>query len=75
MIDNSVNVIDNSYNEKKYNEMKELVKNRYGILLSETYTGANDKVKVRCYCAFEWEITWNQMKNGHWCPRCAGNKK
>jgi len=62
-------------NEQKYIQMKNFVENKGGILLSDTYINATDKVKVRCKCNYEWETDFHHLQNGRWCPKCSGNKK
>ena len=47
-------------------------------LLSENFEGVHEKLNVRCLiCEFfdinRWTPTFNSIKRGHGCPKCAGN--
>lgn len=41
--------------------------------MSEKYAGAHTKLKWECREHHEWEAKPNSIKNGSWCPYCAGN--
>jgi hypothetical protein len=45
------------------------------IILMSPYTKASDKHIFACLkpnCNYEWETTYNHVKNGRGCPKCAG---
>ncbi len=44
-----------------------------GTLLSEEYKNIYTLLKIRCNKDGNiWEMRWNDIQQGHWCPRCAG---
>lgn len=56
-------------------EMQEIAKSRGGECLSSSYININSKLKWRCSEGHEWEIKPGHVKNGSWCPYCAGSAK
>jgi len=55
-------------------ELKILAKQRDGRCLSEKYINNRTKIKWKCKEGHEWEATADHIKNGAWCPICAGNR-
>lgn len=44
-----------------------------GILIKDTYVGANFPMKAECtICGHPWPIRWHDIQAGYGCPRCAG---
>lgn len=56
-------------------DMRSIAKEREGSCLSATYNGSHSKLLWRCASGYQWEATPASIKNGSWCPHCAGNKK
>jgi hypothetical protein len=56
-------------------EMQKIAKKHRGLCLSEKYVSALTKLKWQCNDNHKWEATPNSIKNGTWCPYCAGNVK
>ena len=52
-----------------------LAKAKNGKCLSKTYNHSHSKLKWQCDKGHQWEATPNNIKQGKWCPICAGNKK
>ncbi len=44
-----------------------------GILLSNLYKNNSTHLKIKCNCGYIWNITFKNVRKGHWCPKCAGN--
>lgn len=45
-----------------------------GKCLSKVYINTHYKLEWICKNGHKWEASFNNIKNGHWCPYCAGNK-
>ncbi len=53
-----------------------VIENKNGILLSENYDNARRKLDVKCnVCNNIWHPTYDKIKQGKWCPKCCGNIK
>jgi hypothetical protein len=52
-----------------------LAKNRGGECLSRVYINSNEKLKWKCNKGHIWEAPLSSIRQGQWCPYCAGNKK
>jgi very-short-patch-repair endonuclease/predicted SPOUT superfamily RNA methylase MTH1 len=44
-------------------------------LLSQEYINIDTKMKYKCYCGNESQISFNSFKRGHRCSKCYGNEK
>ena len=44
-------------------------------LLSKNYTNNNTKLKIECTKGHQYNVTYNNFRNGKRCPFCYGNKK
>lgn len=54
--------------------MNQVAESKGGKLLSTKYiTGA--KLLWECEDGFQWEQTWGNIQQNHWCPHCAGCTK
>jgi hypothetical protein len=53
-------------------EMHSLAENRGGRCLSEEYIQSKRKLLWRCAWGHEWWATACSVRQGSWCPRCAG---
>jgi hypothetical protein len=49
-----------------------LAKLRGGRCVSSVYQNAHTKLIWRCSKGHDWPATYNHVKSGTWCPRCAG---
>uniref|UniRef100_UPI004047EE3D zinc-ribbon domain-containing protein n=1 Tax=Algoriphagus sp. TaxID=1872435 RepID=UPI004047EE3D len=45
---------------------------RGGNCLSKEYIDAKTKLEWQCKAGHSWFATPNHIKNGTWCPNCAG---
>jgi hypothetical protein len=43
-----------------------------GELLSATYVNAQTSMQWRCSRGHTFELNWNKVQSGRWCPRCSG---
>ncbi len=55
-------------------EMKRVAREKGGECLSNEYRGNNTKLRWGCNKGHEWEATPSHVRNGTWCPICAGNR-
>ena len=62
--------LKDDYNDV-YHELKEIVRNKYGIILSEKYLGSKIKLQFKCKEKHKWQALPLDIKNGSWCPECA----
>lgn len=68
--------IENRKNKLKLSitKVKSVIENKNGLLLSENYVNARTKIKVKCLkCDYIWNITFDKIHQGRWCPKCSGN--
>lgn len=76
--DTRINIESLSLDIYSANTVKDLdnyAKLKGGRLLSKEYLGAHIKHKWKCKFGHEWESTPSSIKNGQWCPHCAGTLK
>jgi len=59
---------------KTIESANQLALERGGVCLSENYQNAITRLRWRCSEGHEWEINYNKVQQGTWCPFCAGNK-
>lgn len=53
----------------------ELIKEKGGRCLSESYSNSKTKLLWECAKGHRWEASFTSIKRGTWCPQCAGNTK
>ena len=58
-----------------FQKYKDIAKKRGGKCLSEKYNGTHSKLNWICNKGHKWPATPNAIKQGSWCPECAGQKK
>lgn len=58
---------------EKLIEIKELVENKGYKLISTEYHGQTGPLILMCEKHGEWETRWGDLKNDHWCKRCAAS--
>ena len=46
-------------------------KKRNGVLLSTEYCRDQELLSWQCDKLHTWETSWNNVKNGTWCPKCS----
>ena len=56
-------------------DCQDLAESKGGKCVSTEYKNSRSKMKWQCSENHEWETTIHNIKNGHWCPHCAGNVK
>jgi len=52
-----------------------LAKINGGICVSTIYINNHIKMSWECHKKHQWAATYNNIKQGYWCPKCAGNIK
>lgn len=58
--------------QKQLEAIQKIAIDRGGRCTSAEYKGWNKKLEFSCQCGYVWKATPNSIKNGTWCPRCAG---
>jgi len=53
----------------------QLAQERHGKCLSSKYINTDTKLKWECEQGHHWMATPNKIKQGRWCPYCAGRHK
>jgi hypothetical protein len=56
-------------------EMRTIAETRGGQCLSDTYVDSSTKVDWRCEVGHQWKAIPARIKQGTWCPVCAGKQK
>lgn len=56
----------------RLSELRGIALDRGGKILSKHYAHSHEKVEVECAEGHQWEVTPANLKQGKWCPRCAG---
>ena len=46
-----------------------------GECLDNIYLNARTKYRWLCSCRYMWDATYDKIKQGQWCPKCAGRPK
>ena len=64
--------INQIFSISEYDTLKALATSRGGKLLSKAYLGDRIKLSWECSEGHVWEAPPNGIKNGTWCPTCAG---
>lgn len=64
--------LDVSYNFNKLEEIRRIVEEKGGQLLSKFYISSNSKYKVKCHEGHIWYPQGDNLKQGKWCGICAG---
>jgi len=54
-------------------DMQKIAKEKGGECLSKTYVNAHVKLLFKCKEGHQWKTAPAYVKNGSWCPQCAGN--
>lgn len=67
----------NRHNELKkqtFDEIKEIIRKRGGILLTNEYKSVDWHLSVQCSCGNVWAPRGSTIKRGAWCPLCSRKK-
>lgn len=56
-------------------DAREAADKRGGECLSTIYINCQTKMEWRCSEGHEWKSKFNDIRNGHWCPDCAGLRR
>jgi len=63
------------YSKEELKLLQSIAENMGGLCLSEKYTDSITKMKWQCKVGHIWEARSANIKQGHWCPYCAGMVK
>lgn len=63
------------YTEDKIAPILAVIKSKGGEIAEGEYSGAKAKIKVKCSNGHVWNARPYHLKEGVWCPFCAGNVK
>ena len=55
--------------------MQKIAEERGGKCLSNKYINAHTKLEWQCAEGHQWEASPDKIKQGTWCPVCAGNTR
>ena len=58
----------------KIDDMVAIARSHGGQCLSNEYTNAHTHLNWRCKEGHEWKATYNNIRKGKWCPKCAHEK-
>lgn len=61
------------FNYSALEEIKRIAVSKGGVLLTESYLGANFPVEIRCSAGHIFKSRPVYIRSGKWCSRCAGN--
>lgn len=55
-------------------ELNKFIENKNGsIISSDNFSSARSKITIQCLKDNHiWDTTWDYLKQGNWCPKCAG---
>lgn len=54
------------------NDIKYIVSSKGGILVSDRYISSSSELDVVCGNGHKFSVSSNKLKDGRWCPYCAG---
>jgi hypothetical protein len=65
------------YNKKTIKEIKNIIKSLHpnSKVISNTYKSSIDKLKIQCENNHIFSMSYNNIKNKHWCPDCSQKRK
>ena len=67
--------VDRTKKKLSYDTVKSNIESEGYVLLSTEYSGARDKLKVKCPKGHEYLVTYDKFKQGKRCPYCCHNHK
>lgn len=53
-------------------QLIQYAESKSGKLLDTCYISNHYKYLWECQCGYQWKASWVNVRNGHWCPKCAG---
>ena len=56
-------------------EMQNIAQGRDGKCLSKRYVNGREKLQWECSKGHQWRTTSDRIRQGTWCPKCAGRQK
>lgn len=62
----------NDFQIKELEKIKNIIELKNGKCLFTEYINSRSKLKIMCKEGHIWESNSNNIKNGHWCNKCAG---
>ena len=61
-----------SHCQNQLNILKEIVKSKNGVLLTNHYIDVYTRIDIRCDKGHEWETNYRSIVNSNrWCPKCG----
>jgi len=69
------NAYATSDKRKALEEIKQFAEEKNGKCISEQYINHNTKLLWECEKRHRWEAVPSSVRNGSWCPKCAGTVK
>ncbi|SEA34429.1 hypothetical protein SAMN05660420_01805 [Desulfuromusa kysingii] len=67
--------IYDTYADAPFLDFKKIVADKGGSFESHDYAGLTKPLSVRCENGHRFQALPYLVRNGHWCPECAGNKR
>jgi len=64
-----------AYQPKLLEEIQAIAEKKGGQCLSDYYMGSATPLEFECSAGHRWGATPGKIKQGTWCPVCAGNRK
>ena len=64
-----------AYSPQKKKEVKKLIEESGGELISNKFDGNEQKLSIRCKEGHKFKMSFGILKRGSWCPECAKVKK
>ena len=61
--------------KSKLAELRKIIKEKGGKLISDIYVDNDSPVKIECKHSHKWEATPHSIKGGSWCPICHSKKR
>ncbi len=68
--ENSLNKI---FGDSYIEELKNIVSEKGGKLLSSSASSSNERLEFECSCGHVWQALARDVRSGHWCLPCSGN--
>lgn len=56
--------------EEQLKKVQLFVQNKGGKCISTTYVNRTSHLLIECEKGHQWNVTWDTLNKGHWCPIC-----
>lgn len=56
-------------------KVRNIIHNKGGTLLTETYINVNSELKIQCNNGHIWETKYDNIRKNSWCPYCSNKNK